>query len=284
MIGSGAWCDLAGLPRATFDELFARGADVVVAGAFNPTGTIEAVDGGYRVSGRWGFASDCEHADVLFGNCIEGFVDGVPQLRMAVFTPDEVEIEDTWTATGLCCNGEPPLPRRRSRCARSPDVCAVRRRTLRRRACDPRFRCPALFSLVLTSAALGIAQGALDDIVALATDKVPLLDVAPLAANPVFDVDARHRRYRAAGGARTAPRDGVVDVGDRHRPHAVHARAAGPRAGATAVWATSRRSPSSTRPTALAAAPRCTRSARCSGGSVTSTPWPSTSSCGRTRC
>ena len=33
MIGGSAWIDLAGLPRASFDALFARGPDVVVAGA-----------------------------------------------------------------------------------------------------------------------------------------------------------------------------------------------------------------------------------------------------------
>ena len=68
---------------------------------FNPTGSIEAVDGGYRVTGRWAFASGCEHATWLFGDCVEGVVDGVPQLRIAVFSPDEVVIEDTWYVSGL---------------------------------------------------------------------------------------------------------------------------------------------------------------------------------------
>ena len=72
MIGGAAWLDLAGLPRATFDALFAAGPDVIIAGAFNPTGSIERVDGGYRVTGRWAFASGCEHADWLYGNCVEG--------------------------------------------------------------------------------------------------------------------------------------------------------------------------------------------------------------------
>ena len=39
MIGGSAWIDLAGLPRASFDALFA-GPDVVVAGAFAPGGSI----------------------------------------------------------------------------------------------------------------------------------------------------------------------------------------------------------------------------------------------------
>ncbi len=105
MIGGGAWCDLVGLPRPVFDELFPVGRDVIVAGAFNPTGTCTAVDGGYRVTGRWGFASGCQHADVIYGNCIEGIVDGQPQLRIVVFSPEQVEIEDTWNVSGLSGTG-----------------------------------------------------------------------------------------------------------------------------------------------------------------------------------
>ena len=37
MLGGSGWRDLAGLPRATFDALFADGPDVIVAGAINPT-------------------------------------------------------------------------------------------------------------------------------------------------------------------------------------------------------------------------------------------------------
>ena len=60
---------------------------MIVAGAFNPAGSITPIDGGYRVEGRWGFASGCEHADWIFGNCVEGLVDGHPVLRAALFTP-----------------------------------------------------------------------------------------------------------------------------------------------------------------------------------------------------
>ena len=36
MIGGGAWCDMTGLPRATFDALYADGPDVIVAGRSTP--------------------------------------------------------------------------------------------------------------------------------------------------------------------------------------------------------------------------------------------------------
>lgn len=200
MIGSGSWVDLAGLPRASFDELFARD-DVIVAGAFNPTGSIEAADGGYRVSGRWGFASGCQHATWIFGNCIEGFVDGVPQLRMAVFSPDQVVIEDTWNVSGLVGTG--------SHHFHVDDVVVPAGRTVAPLADEPcvnlpllRIPPPAAFSLGIASVAVGIAQGAIDDIMSLAGARVPLLAPAPLAASPLFqyelaDADAGLRAARA---------------------------------------------------------------------------------------
>jgi alkylation response protein AidB-like acyl-CoA dehydrogenase len=187
MIGSGSWVDLSGLPRWSFDELFA-GEHVITAGAFNPTGKIEPVAGGYRVSGRWGFASGCEHATWIFGNCFEGVVDGVPQLRIAVFSPDQVVIEDTWNVSGLVGTG--------SHHFHVDDVVVPAHRTVAPLTDEPtvdapllRIPPPAAFSTGIASVALGIAQGALDDIVALAGGKVPLLAPAPLAASPLFQYE-----------------------------------------------------------------------------------------------
>ena len=188
MIGGCSWCDLTGLPRDVFDGLFAAGPDVITAGAFNPTGSIAADNGGYRVTGRWSFASGCEHADLLFGNCIEGIVDGAPQLRIAVFPPEDVVIEDTWTVSGLCGTG--------SHHFRVDDVFVPRERTLVPMADEPcidepvvHIPVPAMASLGIASIAIGIARGALDDIVALAVDKTPLLAHGPLAGNPLFQFD-----------------------------------------------------------------------------------------------
>jgi indole-3-acetate monooxygenase len=188
MIGAGSWCDLTGLPRASFDALYADGPDMITAGAFNPTGTIAPDAGGYRVNGRWSFASGCLHADWLFGNCVEGVVDGVPQLRMAVFGRDQVVIEDTWTVAGLSGTG--------SHHFRADDVLVAADRTCVPLADEPcldepvvRIPPPALYALCIASVATGIAQGALDDIVGLATVKVPLLERSRLAANPLFQFE-----------------------------------------------------------------------------------------------
>src|SRR5262245_17408401 len=84
MIGAGSWIDLVHLPRATFDGLFDGKPDAIFAGAFNPSGSITPVTDGYRVDGRWAFASGCEHADWMFGNCVEAMTDDGPILRGAL--------------------------------------------------------------------------------------------------------------------------------------------------------------------------------------------------------
>jgi alkylation response protein AidB-like acyl-CoA dehydrogenase len=188
MIGAGAWTDLAALPADSFDALFAAGPDILAAGAFNPTGHIAAEGGGFRVTGRWGFASGCEHANVLFANCVEGMAEGVPLLRIAVLAPEAVTIEDTWNVSGLRATG--------SHHFRVDDVLVPADRTFRPFVDHPaiddpiaHIPPPSLIPLLICSVALGIARGALDEVVTLAADKVPLLAPTTLAADAVFHLD-----------------------------------------------------------------------------------------------
>jgi indole-3-acetate monooxygenase len=237
MIGGCSWLDLTGLPRASFDALFPD-AGTIIAGVFNPSGSITAAEDGYRVTGRWSFASGCEHADWIYGNCVEGVVDGVPRLRIAVFTPDQVEIEDTWDVSGLRGTG--------SHHFHVTDVAVPAERTLQPLVDDPciddpiaRIPIPSLAPLAIAAVAIGIAQGALDDILALSADKVPLLAGAPLAANPLFQLElatadtelraARALVYETAESTwATAVAGSALTLEQRARIRA------------TAVWATAR--------------------------------------------
>ena len=237
MIGGGSWIDLAALPRASFDKLFAA-PDIITAGVFNPTGSVAPAPGGYRVTGRWSFASGCEHADWLYGNCVEGVVDGVPQMRIVVLRPDEVTIEDTWTVSGLSGTG--------SHHFRVDDIVVPADRTCRPMDDPPcidepivRIPVPTLISPMIAGLALGVAQGALDDILAIAAAKVPLLAGAPLATNPHFQYElgtadtelraARALLYETADSAWASAVDGVpFTMGQRARVRAA------------AVWATAR--------------------------------------------
>ena len=188
MIGSAAWCDLAGLPRASFDALFDVAADVIVAGAFNPTGSVTGSGGGYVVDGRWAFASGCEHAHWLWANGVEKVVDGAPVLRAAVLPRDEVEIEDTWHSLGLCGTGSHHF--RIENRAVAPEWTFVP-------MADPpcvdtpivRVPPPALYSLAVAAVSLGIARGAVDDVTAIAATKHQILEHLPLSNSPRFQLD-----------------------------------------------------------------------------------------------
>lgn len=109
MIGSGVPILAAMLPRPTYDRIYAGGPDVMLAGVSQPVGTAEATEGGWRVNGRWPFASGCLHADWMAGFCVmtEGGKrmvgpDGKgPVIRAFVMPARDWRIEDTWHAAGL---------------------------------------------------------------------------------------------------------------------------------------------------------------------------------------
>ncbi|WP_147453141.1 acyl-CoA dehydrogenase family protein [Sphingomonas sp. PP-CE-3A-406] len=62
MIGCSSSLFLPLLPQETYDLIYRDSPDVVVAGSSQPLGTAQTVDGGWLVTGRWPFASGCQHA------------------------------------------------------------------------------------------------------------------------------------------------------------------------------------------------------------------------------
>ncbi len=208
MIGSSAPVVFGKLPLVTLETMYAHGPDVVGAGTFNPAGTATVVDGGFRASGRWAFASGCEHADWFLAHCI--VADGsMPPLRMMVLPASEVHIIDTWTVSGLCGTGSHDfvldgvfVPADHTFTVFQPGGLE-----------GALGRIPELIysALAIATVAVGIAQGALADITTLATAKVPMFADGTLASNPLFrfrlaESDAQLRAAKAlldADAART---------------------------------------------------------------------------------
>jgi indole-3-acetate monooxygenase len=236
-LGANAWRDVCPVPRAAFDEIYASGPDGMMGGAISPSGVAEPVDGGYRITGRWGFVSGCEHAQWLFCNCVEqgggadadggadtdsdgdgaGDGGGMPVLRMAVVQADDVAIEDTWRVSGLCGTGSHHIV--------ADGVVVPADRTYLVLQEEPavdtpftRIPLPSPYSVQMAGVALGIARGALDDIVALAAEKTPLFASGPLAADGVFQhtmgsADAGLRAARAGVLAETAELWATAEAG-----------------------------------------------------------------------
>lgn len=96
---------LAGrLPAGAAREVFGD-RRAVVAGQLEPGGIAEAVKGGYRVSGRWPFASGCQHATWLLAHCVvpggRRRAGGRPATRLVFVPADRARIHDTWRVSGL---------------------------------------------------------------------------------------------------------------------------------------------------------------------------------------
>ncbi len=174
MLSSGAGNFASLLPRETYEQIYRDGPDVIFAGSTQPTGTAEAVEGGLRVNGRWPFVSGCQHADWMLAMCVmtkdgkplPGPIDGVPKMQFVFLPATYWQIEDTWHAAGLKGSGSQHVVLRDTLVpvANFADPSGI--------SCLPG---PALYNaptqilpLVHAALALGIAEGALDDLAEMA--------------------------------------------------------------------------------------------------------------------
>jgi alkylation response protein AidB-like acyl-CoA dehydrogenase len=185
------FCHLA--PEA-YDAIYADGPDVIQAGSLVPRGRAVPVDGGYRFTGQWPFASGCDHAAYI---AISALVDGTADepgnriigggvSRLAIVPVEDVEILDTWYVSGLKGTG--------SHDVRVEDLLVAEAWTGNVLEPPPVVRHPldavhplGRLGLELAAVAVGIAAGAVDDLVAIGTSKRPLGGFLPrLAEDRVF--------------------------------------------------------------------------------------------------
>jgi 3-hydroxy-9,10-secoandrosta-1,3,5(10)-triene-9,17-dione monooxygenase len=78
----------------------------LIASSYAPLGRLTPAEGGYRLSGRWGFASGCAHARwCLLGALVVG-AEGRPVDFVTVLVPaDDYRVEDVWDVVGLRATG-----------------------------------------------------------------------------------------------------------------------------------------------------------------------------------
>lgn len=201
------------------------------AGVFAPSGAAIRTDGGVRVSGRWQFASGITHCDWVWAGCLV-MENGQP--RMTAMGPEiiyammpvkEVEVHDTWFVSGLCGTGSHDLGAR--------DVFVPERRIFSIGApfaphSEPLYRMPPLgwFVSHVAAVSLGIARGALDELIELAQSKTPTFSMAVLADRPAAQIELA-RAEAAWASARAFLRDSVetlwhvVEAGGQPTPRQI---------------------------------------------------------------
>ena len=108
--GSGVSMAAAYLEPTVARELFGDARAVVATGAPTASAKAIAVDGGYRVTGNWRFASGSRHSQWLGGHSTVCERDGRPRLgpdgkplaqRTMLFPKSSARITDVWQVMGL---------------------------------------------------------------------------------------------------------------------------------------------------------------------------------------
>ena len=167
-----------------------------------------AVDGGYRVSGTWDFASGCRQATWMGAHCqvVEGDgslrrdARGQPVIRSLLFPVREATLLDTWNTIGL--RGTASDSYRLDDLFVAERFSGTRLEPELRRERGPlyAFTMQGLYAVGVSGVALGIARAMLDEFVELAGRKVPR-GLTRLADNAVVQADVARAQARL-GSAR----------------------------------------------------------------------------------
>jgi alkylation response protein AidB-like acyl-CoA dehydrogenase len=195
------------LEPAVNHTVFADPRSVVAWGPPNAC-RASAVDGGYRLTGKWDFGSGCRQARWIGAHCHVLEADGAlrlnrfgqPTVRTLLFPADEVTLLDTWQTIGLRGTASD------SYCVDdlfvSEAFSTTREDPTLRRERGPlyAFTMQGLYASGVAAVALGIARAMLSEFIELASRKTPR-NLSRLADNAVVQADVARAEARL-GSAR----------------------------------------------------------------------------------
>jgi alkylation response protein AidB-like acyl-CoA dehydrogenase len=162
------------LESRAVDEIWG-GGDPIIANSARPAGQARWDGDDLVLSGRWDIVSAIDAADwvILFGMVFDGdhpaMVDGHPDVRAFFLRRDQVQVLDTWHTTGMRGTGSNTVVVDGVRVPAHLAVDPFAAPTID----APRYRIPAytMASLGAAPIVVGIAQAALDEVLALAPTK-----------------------------------------------------------------------------------------------------------------
>ncbi|MFL5266888.1 MAG: 3-hydroxy-9,10-secoandrosta-1,3,5(10)-triene-9,17-dione monooxygenase oxygenase subunit [Stellaceae bacterium] len=199
--GSSAWIlgvvgvhnwHLAIFPPQAQEDVWGKDTSVQLSTSLAPTGTVERVEGGYRLSGRWSFSSGCDfcHWAVLGGILPPAAKGEPPDARVFLVPRSDYEIDDNWRVVGLCATGSKDLvvngalvPEYRTHTYR--DAFALRHPGAAVNDA-PLYRLPfgLIFPYGITAPAIGAALGALQAFREQSARRINLRDQSRVVEDP----------------------------------------------------------------------------------------------------
>ncbi|AQA24293.1 hydroxylase [Rhodococcus sp. MTM3W5.2] len=184
IVGVHPW-ELAFADPKVQEEIWGADQDTWVASPYAPMGVAKAVDGGYVLNGRWSFSSGTDHCQWAFLGALLGDENGapvMPPVPLHVILPrsDYQIVADSWDVIGLRGTGSKDLivkdafiPSYRTMLASEVmDGTAVKKAGRTETLYNMPFSC--MFPLGITSAVVGIAEGALACHIAAQKDRVAI--------------------------------------------------------------------------------------------------------------
>ncbi|WP_086828750.1 3-hydroxy-9,10-secoandrosta-1,3,5(10)-triene-9,17-dione monooxygenase oxygenase subunit [Streptomyces sp. NRRL B-24572] len=188
-------------PRAQ-EEVWGTDGSTRICSSHAPTGEVTPVDGGFRLSGRWHFSAGCDHARwALLGGLVTD-AEGRPVDMLTFLVPyADYRVDAVWDTVGLRGSGSNDIL---VEDAFVPAHRALGYGPVTTLRCpgqevhpEPLYRLPyaAVFTTTISTAMVGIAEGAHEDQVDAARERLK----APQGRRATEDPFAQARIARAAG-------------------------------------------------------------------------------------
>lgn len=161
-------------------DVWGQDSSIRISSSYQPVGKVEKVDGGFRLSGRWGFSSGCEFCDWVFVGALywPNGDKGPPDMRTFLVPRKDYRILDTWKTFGLQATGSQDIvidgafvPEYRTHRA----IDGFMRTNPGRVVNDgPLYQLPwaQVFVRSVSTAAIGATQGALDAFIDIAGKRI----------------------------------------------------------------------------------------------------------------
>jgi 3-hydroxy-9,10-secoandrosta-1,3,5(10)-triene-9,17-dione monooxygenase len=218
VVGVHNW-HLALFPPQAQKDVWGEDDSIQISTSLAPTGTIERVDGGFRLRGRWSFSSGCDYCQWVALGGVASAVDtsAPPDARMFLIPRSDYQIDDNWYVTGLCGTGSKDIlvedafvPEYRTHSY----LDAFHLRNPGQELNDgPLYRLPfgAIFPNSISAPAIGVALGALDAFREQSQVRINLRDGSRLAE----DTFTQFRLAESAaevGGAYESMRDNMREM------------------------------------------------------------------------
>ncbi len=200
----------ATLPDHWARTMYEDDATAITVGVAAPYGHGKREGDGLRISGRWPFGSGSHNARWILGGTMLAEDDSGPaEVVAAFFDREDVTIHDNWQVAGLGGTGSNDIE------VNDAFVPAGRWAVIggHPRFGTPLYRFPTLGLLALgvCAVSLGIAERAIDEFTALATEKVPTGSRRPLSAREAAQKDLAMARARVSS-ARAYLHSGINDA------------------------------------------------------------------------